>query len=600
MPLSEAKSLLRRDGHFHIFEHDPETDEEAIERLADSLESFSPIVGLKMVDEAERKRGHRPDSLLLDVTGLAHLFGDENHLACQLLQHCDTLGYLPRIATADTVGVAWAMARYFAGQYFAQHQQPFVLPPGDQEAIKQLPVESLRLEPVTVDTLYQLGVETIGQLQRLPRNDLAMRFGNTIHRRLDQMTGEIEEPVIARRKPAEFISGQLLEHPTHHRETIEVIIARLVAELCEQMRAAQQGALQWTIRLDCQSGSPLEFQVSLFQPTATTGQVMPLVEMQLEQALSPHTKKYRKRVASVATGSVAVRSANERSVAVRSANERSVAVRSANERSVAVRSANERNFAERNATNNATNSTYTTNNDQEPENQFHRYTTIQVNEITVSVTSSVLLAQQQRQLFDQNPRLDRQSLAHLINRLSSRLGPQNVVYPSLQSGAQPEYSFRLRPLVDPRRQRRRRKTKPPQPSHRLARPFRLFHPPLRLKKGVRSLFPNPSGNGKPEKRGIGKEVRNQWREVPEGPFQKKRPAPFSFGAPPALLQIESSRGPRQPQKIIASWGPERIETGWWRGPTVCRDYWRVETETHQQLWIFHDLRNGEWFLHGEF
>jgi hypothetical protein len=135
----------------------------------------------------------------------------------------------------------------------------------------------------------------------------------------------------------------------------------------------------------------------------------------LEQALSPHTKKYRKRVASVATGTAAVRSANERSVAVRSANER--------------------NFAERNATN----STNTTNNDQEPENQFHRYTTIQVNEITVSVTSSVLLAQQQRQLFDQNPRLDRQSLAHLINRLSNRLGPQNVVYPSLQSGAQPEY-----------------------------------------------------------------------------------------------------------------------------------------------------------------
>jgi len=275
--------------------------------------------------------------------------------------------------------------------------------------------------------------------------------------------------------------------------------------------------------------------VNLFQPTATTDQVMPLVEMQLEQVLSPHTKKYRKRAAFRST-------------------------------SAATRAATTGSKNEHQAGQNATN------HDQKTENQFHRYTTIQVNQIMVSVTSSVLLAQQQRQLFDQNPRLDRQSLAHLINRLSNRLGTQNVVYPSLQSGAQPEYSFRLRPLVDPRRKRRRRKTQPPKQSHLLARPFRLFHPPLRLKKGDRSLF-----------------CSDFKRQTP-----KKGPVPFF------ISQIESNRGPLQPQEIVASWGPERIETGWWRGRTVCRDYWRVETATHQQLWIFHDLRNDQWFLHGEF
>ena len=556
MPLSEAKSLVRRGGSFHIFEHDPETDEQTIEHLADSLESFSPIVGLEPIDDAEYKRGRRPDSLLLDVTGLAHLFGDENQLARQLLLHCESLGYLPRIAVADTVGVAWALARYFAGQYFAQHQQPVVLPPGDRDAIKQLPVESLRLEPVTIDTLYQLGIETIGQLQRLSRNDLAMRFGNAIHRRLDQMTGKVSEPVVARRKPADFISEQLLEHPTNHRETIEVIVARLVTGICEQMRARQQGALQWTVQLACQSGPPLEFRVNLFQPTATTRQVMPLVEMQLEQVLSPHTRKYRKR-----------NRGKPRSI----------------------QSSQPKN-----------------NQDDQPqsqtENQFHRYTTIQVNEITVSVTSSVLLAQQQRKLFDENPRLDRQSLAHLINRLANRLGTQNVVYPSLQSGAQPEYSFRLRPLVDPRRKHRRRKTKPPRQSHTLARPIRLFHPPLRLHK----------------------DGRTQLCKTPGGPrVRQLESAPFSSATPPALLVLETTAKGERPartdnrpavstigsqkfsnsfatQKITLACGPERIETGWWRGLTVCRDYWRVETETRQQFWIFRDLRSGEWFLHGEF
>lgn len=592
MPLSEAKSLLCHSGEFHIFEHDLDADVEAIEALVDSLEAFSPIVGLETVDPRDFKRGRRPDSLLLEVTGLAHLFGDENQLARQLLVHCDALGFLPRIAIADTVGVAWALARYFAGQYFAQHQQPMVLPPAKalsskasariaessaaglyaglstphtpdrrspsaepeinpdqaETLIQQLPVESLRLESTITDTLYQLGIETIEQLQRLSRNDLAMRFGNAIHRRLDQLTGKIEEPVIARRKPAEFIAEQLLEYPTNHRETIEVIIARLVGRLCEQMRSRQRGALEWRMRLVCQSGPPLEFCVNLFQPTAQTNQVMPLVEMQLEQVLSPHTREFRKK-------------------------------------KVAFRTAKMRRLAEQTATSTDPNASSPIQNakstdaaaspvgDSPTESQFHRYTTIQIQEIAVSVTSDVLMAQQQRQLFDENPRLDRQSLAHLINRLANRLGTPNVVYPALLSGAQPEYSFRLRPLVDPNGKHRRRKTKPPKQSHALARPFRLFHPPVRLRSEMRNDESRP------------------------------RLAERVTAGPPPLLQVQSSRIPLsnpRPQKIVASWGPERIETGWWRGLTVCRDYWRVETETHQHFWVYRDLRSGEWFLHGEF
>src|SRR5262249_10353155 len=34
------------------------------------------------------------------------------------------------------------------------------------------------------------------------------------------------------------------------------------------------------------------------------------------------------------------------------------------------------------------------------------------------------------------------------------------------------------------------------------------------------------------------------------------------------------------------WGPERIEPGWWRGPHVERDYYRVETATGQRFWLF--------------
>ena len=52
--------------------------------------------------------------------------------------------------------------------------------------------------------------------------------------------------------------------------------------------------------------------------------------------------------------------------------------------------------------------------------------------------------------------------------------------------------------------------------------------------------------------------------------------------------------------VSRHWGPERIETGWWRGPMTSRDYYRIETDSGQRFWIFKNLRDKQWYLHGEF
>ena len=51
-------------------------------------------------------------------------------------------------------------------------------------------------------------------------------------------------------------------------------------------------------------------------------------------------------------------------------------------------------------------------------------------------------------------------------------------------------------------------------------------------------------------------------------------------------------------------GPERIESGWWDGNDVRRDYFVAETPDGEIVWIYRDHRygidDGEWFLHGLF
>lgn len=81
-----------------------------------------------------------------------------------------------------------------------------------------------------------------------------------------------------------------------------------------------------------------------------------------------------------------------------------------------------------------------------------------------------------------------------------------------------------------------------------------------------------------------------WREgssdVEANPHSPPRPCwllqqPMRIEAPTQLLR-----------------GPERIESGWWDGGDVSRDYYLARTEEGSQIWVFHDRRAGHWYLHG--
>jgi protein ImuB len=52
--------------------------------------------------------------------------------------------------------------------------------------------------------------------------------------------------------------------------------------------------------------------------------------------------------------------------------------------------------------------------------------------------------------------------------------------------------------------------------------------------------------------------------------------------------------------VARAWGPERIETGWWRGPDVRRDYFRVQTAGGEEFWVFRSAVDECWYLHGTF
>jgi protein ImuB len=69
-------------------------------------------------------------------------------------------------------------------------------------------------------------------------------------------------------------------------------------------------------------------------------------------------------------------------------------------------------------------------------------------------------------------------------------------------------------------------------------------------------------------------------------------------SPYPLAEIGERPHHEGPLELLA--GPERIESGWWDGGDVARDYFVARTQNEALVWIYRERGGGGWFLHGLF
>jgi hypothetical protein len=69
--------------------------------------------------------------------------------------------------------------------------------------------------------------------------------------------------------------------------------------------------------------------------------------------------------------------------------------------------------------------------------------------------------------------------------------------------------------------------------------------------------------------------------------------------PQALEEMEAVPCHHGPLKLLA--GPERIESGWWDGADMARDYFIARAADEALLWVYRERSPaGAWYLHGIF
>ncbi|MCA0872631.1 DNA polymerase Y family protein [Seohaeicola saemankumensis] len=261
-----------------------------------------------------------PDGLVIDLTGCAHLFGGEAGLLSVIETDCADMGLSVRLGIADTLGAAWALARY-AGQAAQADRSgdaidqearatrsravkrrhwtrggtaPQIQPVPDTVgriaetgqtygALSDLPIAALRLDGATAAQLSRLGLRRIGDLLGQPRAGLARRFGRGLVMRLDQAMGSAPEPVSPARPPHRFAVRLTLPDPIGLKEDLLAGIDRMLPRLCRMLEGKGRGAR--TLRLEAHRTDQAAevVDVGLARPSFDAHRIRPLLEMKLDQ-----------------------------------------------------------------------------------------------------------------------------------------------------------------------------------------------------------------------------------------------------------------------------------------------------------------------------
>ncbi|MBI4692724.1 MAG: DNA polymerase Y family protein [Gammaproteobacteria bacterium] len=227
MPLGAARVL----GEFTGLARDPQAEARALAGLAAWACQFTPRVSLV-----------EPDGLLLEIKGSLGLFGGTAGLLQTLRRGLRALGYRGYAAIAPTPWAATALAR-------AQRQAVVTTIAELPAQLGALPLDVLRLAPEQRADLERLGVRTLAECLRLPRDGLGRRFAPGFVSLLDRLLGLAPDPRTSQPLPATFETRLDLPWEIHHAPALGIAMERLLHELAGFL-AAQCGAarrLDWTL-----------------------------------------------------------------------------------------------------------------------------------------------------------------------------------------------------------------------------------------------------------------------------------------------------------------------------------------------------------------
>ena len=250
LPLADAQA---RQPSLVVCDAEPEAEARLLERVADACARFTPLTALD---------GH--DGLMLDVSGVAHLFGGEEGLVAEVEARLSRQGLTVAPGLADSPRAAWALARFshrrvapagLAGKDFAR-------------LYHDMPAAALGLDVETCADMARAGLRRIGDLALRPRAPIAARFGADVIARLDALAGEERGAISPRFRAPDLSVERRFASPIATSEAAFVALARLADDLAALLERQGKGARRLELMLFRVDGGARRIAVGAGRPLA--------------------------------------------------------------------------------------------------------------------------------------------------------------------------------------------------------------------------------------------------------------------------------------------------------------------------------------------
>ncbi|SEB04250.1 Y-family DNA polymerase [Pedobacter hartonius] len=220
MSLADAKAIV---PGLQVFSDKAGREARLLRAIGEWCIRYTPFVALDL-----------PDGLILDTSGCPHLWGAEEDYLKEIVSRLKTLGYEVRAAIADTIGTAWAVARF--------GEETRVINSGEQAtALLSLPPSALRLETVALQRLQKLGLYQISSFIHMPRAVLRRRFGADLLLKLARALGQDEERIQPLQIMPPYQERLPCLEPIRTAIGIEIAIKKLLEALCKRLQGEGKG-----------------------------------------------------------------------------------------------------------------------------------------------------------------------------------------------------------------------------------------------------------------------------------------------------------------------------------------------------------------------
>jgi protein ImuB len=453
MALNSALALL---PGLSVLARDISRERALLEAIATCAGDFTPRVALEP-----------PDGVLLEVRGSLGLFGGVRRLVVRVRERLQSAGVEPQLAIAPAP---------LAALWFARTGKEVALRSRDSLAsrLAPLPLTCTRWPAKSLESLATMGVRTVGDCLRLPRDGFARRFAPEMLRALDCALGRAPDPRAAFVRRERYMERRNLEPEISDTDRLGRTMAPMLDELCGYLQARGCAVDALEFRLTHRDAPATCVRLRFAEPTAQAGQMAGLLCERLARTQLPEP----------------VRALRLRSGTLLEAHE---------------------------------------------------------------------------EAGDLFARSRRGGVPQFIERLRARLGADAVHCIRLVAEHRPEAAWAVGDIL-------------------------LFSTSRQQHSGEtsrekRRMSPGSSGEASREKRRM-----SPASQVPRPLWLLAEPRP-----------LDGLDWPHYEGRLEIEDGPERIESGWWDGRDVRRDYYVARTTDGVRLWVFRERQaEGRWFMHGVF